>query len=171
MAHTSCGLPQGKWRAGMERKRIFIFGISLLLATSLLSLYVNPGLAADANKLFGIHWWGHTQGVGVDTAPKSLLDVPTYSAWDTETVLTHSDYWWSPSFFTDLYSTLYGWNVSIITRIDYTWNDTIPAPSDPNYSSWPSVVVNNVVNVLKNQCHIWIVGNEPNILCAEGSSA
>jgi len=149
-----------------QRQRFYIVVMTILVLAMISgdTLY-----AADANKLYGIHWWGHSQGVGVDTTPKSLLDLPTYSAWDTETVLTHSDYWWSPGYFTDLYSTLYSWNVSLITRVDYTWNDTIPAPSDPNYSSWPSVVVNNVVNVLKDKSHIWIVGNEPNILCAEGS--
>ncbi|MCL6518214.1 MAG: hypothetical protein K6T99_00100 [Armatimonadetes bacterium] len=153
----------------MYRIKFLKMVFSLWLIAAFVCLCGNAGLGADANKLYGIHWWGHTQGIGVDTAPRSLLDVPTYSAWDTETVLTHSDYWWGPSYFTDLYSTLYGWNVSLITRVDYTWNDTVPAPSDPNYSSWPSVVVDNVVNVLKNQSHIWIVGNEPNILCAEGS--
>jgi len=127
-----------------------------------------PVLADDADRLYGIHWWGHSQGYPVETGPKALLDVPAYSAWDTETVVTHSASWGKASYFTDLCQTLYGWNVTLITRVDYTWEETIPAPSDPNYSSWPSVVVSDAVNVLYNQSHLWIVGNEPNILTAEG---
>lgn len=142
---------------------------AMLLAAAFVAAFSTPALAADANKLYGIHWWGHTQGVPVDTRPQGLLDVPTYTAWDTETVLTHSSSWWAAGYFTDLYSTLYGWNVSLVTRVDYTWDECVPAPSDPNYNGWPSTVVSNVVNVLYNQSHLWIVGNEPNILTAPGS--
>jgi hypothetical protein len=145
------------------------FLIALPAVAALTAILAGPSFAADANKLYGIHWWGHSEGYPVDTAPQALLDVPAYSAWDTETILTNSDYHWSAPFFTGLYSTLYAWNVSLITRVDYTWTDCVPAPADGNYSGWPSSVVNNVVNPLKNQTHIWIVGNEPNILTGGGS--
>lgn len=125
---------------------------------------VASAMPGDAKHLAGIHWWGHTHGQPVDAAPKALLDVPTYSAWDTETVLTHSADWWKPWWFADLYTTLYSWNVTPITRVDYTWDDTIPPPSDPNASGWPNVFVTQVVDVLRHGSHLWIVGNEPNLL-------
>ena len=119
--------------------------------------------AADAQQLYGIHWWGWSGSQPVDQTPKSLFDLPTYSVWDTEVVLTNSDVWWQASWFAPLYQTIYPWNVSMITRADYTWSDCVPAPSDPNYSTWPSTFVSNVVNQLYNWCHIWVVGNEPNL--------
>lgn len=138
------------------RNTVHVVAILLLLSASLL-------YGADAQYLYGIHWWGYTNGQPVDQTPQTLLDVPTYSAWDLETILTHEAWWWQASYFTGLYQTLYSWNVTPITRIDYTWGDTVPAPSDPNYSSWPASVV-SLVNTLYNQCHIWVIGNEPNIL-------
>ncbi len=124
---------------------------------------------ADSPWIYGIHWWGHTPGQPVDTAPATLLDCPTYGGWDTETVLTHSASWWSASQFVGLYQNLYTTqNVSIITRIDYDWGQTVPAPGNPNYAAWPASVV-SVVNTLGSYCHIWVIGNEPNII-GEGNS-
>ncbi|MGB9588421.1 MAG: glycosyl hydrolase, partial [Armatimonadota bacterium] len=117
--------------------------------------------AADARHIYGIHWWGHTPGQPVDTTPKTLLDVPEYSAWDTEIVLTH-DSSMAASNFTGLFQALYGWNVSIITRIDYKWGEVLPAPSRPDYATWGQSIV-SAINQLADWCHIWIIGNEPNL--------
>ncbi|MFH1777296.1 MAG: carbohydrate-binding protein [Candidatus Omnitrophota bacterium] len=133
-------------------------------------VFSNDVLAEDSRYLYGIHWWGYTEGQPVDDAPASLLDVPACSAWDVETVLTNSGWWWAAGYFTGLYQELYNnKNMTIITRVDYTWGDTVPAPSDPNYSAWPAKVVSEAVNVLYNQSHIWVVGNEQNLLMGTGS--
>lgn len=124
---------------------------------------------ADAPYLVGIHWWGYISGQPIDTAPATLLDLPTYPTWDVETITTHSDAWWRASHFLPLYQVVYGtYRATIITRIDYTWGDTVPAPADPNYAGWPASVVSSV-SVLRNQCHIWLIGNEPNLYMASDS--
>lgn len=135
---------------------------------SLATLAVNATMAmvarADNPYLYGIHWWGHTAGQAVDPVPAQMLDAPTYGGWSLETVITHSASWWQASYFTGLYSSLSAQNVSIITRVDYDWGQTVPSPTNPNYSGWPNHVVTNVVNTLKHGSHIWLIGNEPNIV-------
>ncbi len=137
----------------------------LILAVSLAMLIASGAsvLAADAQQLCGIHWWGYGGSTPVDQTPKQLFDLPTYSMWDMETVVTDSDVWWQASWFRPLYQSIYPLNATIITRADYTWQDCIPAPSDPNYAGWPARYVSNVVNQLYNYSHIYIVGNEPNL--------
>ncbi len=121
-------------------------------------------LSADSGRLYGIHWWGYTPGQPVDDTPATLLDCPTEGGWDTETILTHGPSWWQASQFTGLYANLYGFrNMSMITRIDYNWGETVPSPSNPDYAGWPASVV-GVVNTLRHYGHIWILGNEPNLL-------
>ncbi len=131
-----------------------------------------PGSAvvrADSPYLYGIHWWGYTQGQGVDNVPCQMLDCTTHGGWTVETVLTHSASWWGPAYFTGLYTDLYGnKNMSIITRIDYDWGQTVPAPSNPNYANWPNDVV-GAVNTLRHGSHLWVLGNEPNIV-GEGTT-
>jgi len=127
-----------------------------------------PGARADSPWLYGVHWWGYTQGQPVDGTPAALLDCPAYGGWDLETVLTHSASWWNATYFTGLYQNLYtSRNMSIITRIDYDWGQTVPSPTNPNYATWPNSVV-TVVNTLRNYCHIWLIGNEPNIVGEAG---
>ncbi len=119
--------------------------------------------AADAQALYGIHWWGYSGGV-IDTNPAVMLDSYTNTGWDTETVVTHGDAWWLATYFQPLYADLVtDKNVSIITRIDYAWGQTVPSPTNPDYSNWVDDVV-ATVNALSDYCHIWIIGNEPNIL-------
>lgn len=119
---------------------------------------------ADSPYLYGVHWWGYTAGQPIDTGPSTMLDCPQYGGWSLETALTHSASWWSAAYFTGLYQDLYtNKNVSLITRIDYDWGQTVPSPSNPNYGTWPSHCA-GVVNTLRNWCHIWLIGNEPNII-------
>lgn len=120
--------------------------------------------AADSPLLYGIHWWGYTQGQGIDNVPCQLLDCGTYGGWDLETILTHSDFWWGANYFVPLYADLAtNKKMTIITRIDYKWSSTVPWPGSPDYATWPASCV-NVVNTLKNYSHIWVIGNEPNFL-------
>lgn len=117
----------------------------------------------DSPWLYGIHWWGYSGG-GVDDVPATLLDCPTYGGWDMETVMTHSDWWWGAGYFAPLYQNLYGTkNMSMITRIDYQWGQTVPAPTTMSAANWASAVVSGTVNTLAPYCHIWQIGNEPNL--------
>lgn len=151
---------------------------ALLVTAALAAVtWTVPSAASDATKLYGIHWWGHTADqngnltVSLDTAPRDMLDVGAggQSAWDTETALTHSDWWWSGQYLTGLYNQIRAWNVTPITRVDYTWNDTVPAPTDANYAGWPLTVRVQIVDVLKPWTRFWVIGNEPNLLMAAGS--
>ena len=139
------------------RSALVIISIAVLLAS-------HAPANADAQTLCGIHWWGYGGSVPVDQTPKQLFDLPTYSMWDLETVVTNSDFWWQASWFKPLYQAIYPLNASIITRADYTWQDCVPPPSDPNYAGWPAFYVSNVVNQLHDYSHIYIVGNEPNLI-------
>jgi hypothetical protein len=119
---------------------------------------------ADSPYLYGIHWWGYDPDQALDTQPAALLDCPEYGGWDVEIVLTHSEWGPQAAYYQPLYQKLYTQqNMSIITRIDYNWGQTVPAPSNPDQATWPNDVV-NLVNTLGPYAHIWQVGNEPNIL-------
>jgi len=140
-----------------------------ILLPAVLLLIVPTRMKADSAWLYGIHWWGYTQGQPIDTTPASLLDCPTYGGWDVETVVTHSGTsWWEPAYFVPLYQYLYTRNVTPITRIDYNGGQTGPSPTNPDYAAWPTSCV-NAVNALRSYCHLWIIGNECNLL-AEGNS-
>jgi hypothetical protein len=136
----------------------------------LIALVPATSTARDADTLYGIHWWGHWEDDPIDTEPARLFDVPEHSGWTLETVLTHSGVdWWRPEYFTPLYRKLARWNVSIITRVDYSWTDPIPAPTDPNYDLWPQQVSEQVVGELGDYSRFWKIGNEPNIVGGEGT--
>ncbi len=121
-------------------------------------------LRADGGSLYGIHWWGYTQGQPVDTTPVSLLNASVQGGWDVETILTHSGAsWWTAAYFQPLYADLFAnKNVTLITRIDYNWGETVPAPTTMSAAAWATSVV-GVVNTLRSSCHLWIIGNEPNL--------
>lgn len=135
--------------------------LAVFAATAMLTA---NALAGDAGSLYGIHWWGWTPGQPLDTAPKTLLDLPENSAWCLETVLTHSSPWWMPSHFAGQYTQLSAWGVSMITRVDYTWDEPIPAPANPHAATWPATVAAQAVNPLRHGGRLWVIGNEPNIV-------
>jgi hypothetical protein len=149
-------------RSGRLPARSLGLAIAILLSLSLSS-------RADSPWLYGIHWWGYKQGEPVDNNPAVMLDCPAYGGWDLETILTHDATWWAAAYFTPLYQNLYqSRNVTIITRIDYKWGETVPSPTNPDYAGWPAAVV-NTVNTLAGYAHIWLIGNEPNIV-GEGNN-
>ena len=118
---------------------------------------------ADSNWLYGIHWWGYTQGQAIDNVPCQMLDCATHGGWTLETIITNSASWWQAPYFAGLYTDLYNnKNMTIITRIDYNWGETVPSPTNPDHAGWHNTVV-NTVNTLRHGCHIWLIGNEPNI--------
>ncbi len=90
------------------------------------------------------------------------MDCPGVGGWDTETIITHSAPWWRAGYFAGLYTSLASWNVSVITRIDYDWGQTVPAPATLPAADWAPYVV-DVVNTLRHGGHLWQIGNEPNL--------
>ncbi len=142
-------------------------GVGRLWARAVLGLGLAVGLAgtvrADSPWLYGLHFWGLQAGQPADNGPAELLACPTYGGWNLEVVLTHGDPWWRAAYFAAGYQDLYTHkNVSLLTRVDYVWGQTVPSPSNPDYAGWPAAVV-QTVNALAPYAHLWIVGNEPNL--------
>jgi hypothetical protein len=140
-----------------------------LFAGGLAAGLTAAALASDATSLYGVHWWRWTPGQPVDTAPAAMLDLPGNTAWCLETVLTHSAPWWAASYFAPLYTILPQQGVSMITRVDFTWDETIPPPGNPHAATWPATVASQIVDALRHGCRLWVIGNEPNIVAAPGS--
>ena len=112
-------------------------------------------VSANGEKLYGVHWWNFN-GWQVGAGPTG--------GWSTETVVTHSEPWWQAGFFAPLYQTINQQHgAAIITRIDYNWGETIPAPGNPHRATWVNSVL-GVVGTLGAQSRVWIIGNEPNII-------
>jgi hypothetical protein len=140
---------------------------ALVIAPSLLC--AAPAIAADESSLVGIHNWGLKDGTmshwdGVDDRPAQFLGSRTHGAWDVEVINTHGEEWQKATFFQPLYNELYrNKNVSLITRIEYQYNRTVPSPTQINTSAWADDVV-GTINKLKDAAHIWQLGNEPNLI-------
>ncbi|MEQ8849305.1 hypothetical protein [Botrimarina sp.] len=112
--------------------------------------------ARSGESLYGVHWWDYSRP-NVGEGPNG--------GWSVESVVTHSAPWWQADWFRPLYSEVSSArNASIITRVDYDWGQTIPAPDNPDADAWPAFVVENVVGVLGDYSSRWVIGNEPNIV-------
>jgi len=110
---------------------------------------------AGGERLYGVHWWEYANGAVGNGAP---------GGWSVETIVTESAPWWQAPFFAPLYeqvSTTH--NAEIITRLDYNWGETVPAPSSSSAESWANKILSEVVNPLGSYARRWIIGNEPNI--------
>jgi len=123
---------------------------------TLVSLFLcTPQVYANGEKLYGVHWWdfnGSQAGSGAT------------GGWSTETIITHSAPWWQANYFQPLYQQIHeNHGASILTRIDYNWGETVPAPTNPDRNNWVDSVL-GVVNTLGDYSHRWIIGNEPNII-------
>ena len=140
---------------------------AFVLAPALLC--AGGALAADADTLVGIHWWGLKPGTnsysqGIDPAPADMLDSRARGAWDVEVVNTHGDPWQRAPFFAPLFSDLYrNKNVSFVTRLEHTYGRTVPAPATIDTATWAGDVV-STINHLKDYGHVWQLGNEPNLI-------
>lgn len=141
----------------------------LVLIISLLLLSTTP-TRADAPDLYGIHYWGYSGSLPADPSPAQLLDVSHQGGWDVEVANTtpNTDIWWQPAWFKPFYQQLYNQNVSIITRLNYNWGETLPRPTlangspNPDYTNFASSFVSSV-NTLSPYSHLWQLGNEPNL--------
>ncbi|QDU71424.1 hypothetical protein [Mucisphaera calidilacus] len=121
---------------------------------ALITLLASTQSTLAQDKLFGVHWWNYENGTAGDgpVGGSSL-----------ETILTHSVPWWGAQHFAPLYqqaTTQY--NAEMITRVDYDWGQTVPAPTTMAASDWANSVL-GVVDTLGDHANIWIIGNEPNV--------
>ena len=138
-------------------------GLFILAAPS------RAAFAADADTLVGIHQWGLADGKldytqTIDPTPATMLDSRARGAWDVEVVNTHGDPWQQAGFFVPLYRDLYtNKNVSIITRVEYKYGQTVPAPATIAPATWAGNVA-GVVGTMKDWSHLWQLGNEPNLI-------
>ena len=125
--------------------------------------------AADADTLVGIHQWGLQDGTldyttAIDPVPAQMLDSRARGAWDVEVVNTHGDPWQQAGFFVPLFRDLYtNKNVSIVTRVEYRYGQTVPSPTTIAPAAWAGNVA-GVVGTMKNWTHLWQLGNEPNLI-------
>jgi hypothetical protein len=133
--------------------KIFLIAIS----TAILCLGLSAPLAhAAGQKLYGVHWWDYTRDLPIGPGPTG--------GWSTETVLTHSDPWWQAWWFQPLYQQANtAHDAAFITRVDYKWGETVPAPTNPDRATWAGHVA-GVAGALGDWAHVWVVGNEPNII-------
>ena len=146
----------------MKHRRLGFFVLVPLLVAAL--------ARADAPGLYGVHYWGYSGALPIDRAPAQLLDVPSFGGWDVEVANTthNTDVWWQPQWFQPLYNELHRQNVSIITRLNYNWGETLPRPTladgsaNPDYTNFASSFVASV-DALSPYAHLWQLGNEPNL--------
>jgi hypothetical protein len=111
---------------------------------------------AAGEKLYGVHWWDYANP-NVGAGPQG--------GWSVETIVTESDPWWRAPFFVPLYQQVTSThNAEIVTRIDYNWGQTVPAPASSSAQNWANKVVSDVIGPLGPYAHRWIIGNEPNII-------
>jgi hypothetical protein len=111
---------------------------------------------AAGERLYGVHWWDYANPT-VGNGPQS--------GWSVETIITNSDPWWRAPYFAPLYQPLSTThNAAIITRVDYNWGQTVPAPSTSTSLTWANRIVSEVIGPLGAYAHRWVIGNEPNLI-------
>jgi hypothetical protein len=121
-------------------------------------------LAADADSIFGVHWWGNQYpNPPADGGASAMLNSVQQGAYDLEIANTHNEFFWSAEWLRPLYQDLYlNKHVTPITRIDYAFGETVPGPDNPDQTAWKNNVV-GVMNVLRDYAHLWQLGNECNL--------
>ena len=121
-----------------------------------LSLLASTEIFAAGEKLYGVHWWEYDRPT-VGAGPQD--------GWSVETVVTESDVWWHAWWFDALYQqATANYGAEFITRVDYNWGQTVPAPASSSAEAWANKIVSDVIGPLGQYSHRWIIGNEPNIV-------
>jgi len=137
----------------MIRRRIFIV---LLIAVSNVATFSH----AAGEKLYGVHWWDYNY--------PNVGQGPT-GGWSVETIVTNSVHQWSGAYFRDLYQQVATTHqANVITRIDYNWGQTVPAPTTMTAQNWSNRIFSEVINPLGDYSRRWVIGNEPNLI-SEGN--
>jgi hypothetical protein len=121
----------------------------------LFALLVVCQVHGAGDKLYGVHWWDYpypAAGSGPD------------GGWSVEDIVTNSVPWWQAPYFVPLYQQITSvHNASIITRLDYDWDQTIPAPTTTSPATWANAILSDVISQVGSYVHRWIIGNEPNL--------
>jgi hypothetical protein len=124
------------------------------------ALFGSAETRAAGQKLYGVHWWDYSNP-SVGSGPDG--------GWSVETVVTNSDPWWQAPFFVPLYQQVTSTHdAEIVTRLDFNWGETVPAPTSSSAQDWANKIVSDVIGPLGSYAHRWIIGNEPNIV-SEGN--
>jgi hypothetical protein len=117
--------------------------------------------AADSPWLYGIHWYGDpaSNNVEIMTGGKGI--------WVLETVLTEDTGIWSPAAHLPKLQTAVARGHTVIVRIQPRWGLNVPGdesavnPADRMSTFLPKVVA--AAQLFADVCHIWQIGNEPNL--------
>ncbi|HEX5472583.1 MAG TPA: hypothetical protein VFW73_11890 [Lacipirellulaceae bacterium] len=118
--------------------------------------FVSSVVRGEGDQLYGVHWWDYpypNAGAGPD------------GGWSVEDIVTNSVTWWQAPYFVPLYQQITGvHNAAIITRLDYDWDQTVPAPSTTSPQNWANTILTDVIGQVGPYVHRWIIGNEPNLI-------
>lgn len=137
------------------------------------------GQTPDPSWIYGIHWYGNTNGIQVG----DLTDVETMTGgkgiWVLENMMldgpSHGESWEVPWQTSPLDKTLPGYKYfharkvmeqkghSIVWRLAPWWGSEIPSPTDSYTSATFADDCKYAANILRNHTHIWQIGNELNL--------
>src|SRR5437868_4352215 len=112
---------------------MFPMARSVSIAVCLIAFAAAGELRAAGEKLYGVHWWDYpypNAGAGPD------------GGWSVEDIVTNSVPWWQAPYFVPLYQQVTSiHNAAIITRLDYDWDQTVPAPSTMSPTNWANAIL------------------------------
>jgi hypothetical protein len=145
-----------------SRRRLRARGAGLILVVAGWSAGAS---AADSPWLYGIHWFGistgpasHGQDVSLMTGGKLI--------WSVETVMTNDGGGdWGPEGQLAKFQGVVGLGHTIIMRTQPFWDRAFPWPDEVGLSMSQFLdQVTHTATLYKDVCHIWILGNEMNLL-------
>ncbi len=144
-----------------------------------IGILLGGGLSAqtpDSPYLYGIHWYGNTDGISVG----QLTDVEDMSGgkgiWVLDIALTDEstanpwDLAWTPGNKSQpgyrvghAEKVVSGKGHSLIYRLQPGWGRNVPHSADPYTVSDYAADCKAVASLLANWCHVWVIGNEVNL--------
>lgn len=125
-------------------------------------LLFTAAAGADSPWLYGIHWYGNTASNDVElmTGGKAVYVLEQVFT-DTSDL---GNFWEEASYKVSPWSQITAKGHTIIARIHPNWGRAVPKPGD-SYTVADFVAdCVATAETLKNQCHIWQLSNEMNIL-------
>ncbi|MBK8914640.1 MAG: discoidin domain-containing protein [Phycisphaerales bacterium] len=133
-----------------------------VMLAALATILLAPTLRASP-WLHGIHWYGDPASGRVE------LMTGNRPAYCLETVMTHSDIWWSAGWQRQQrFLTAVSRGHTLIVRIQRNWGENTPFAH--NLSDFDALAQSAAAE-LADVCRIWQVGNEPNLLDEWGGQA
>jgi hypothetical protein len=117
--------------------------------------------AADSPWLYGIHWYGD---VGASDVEAMSDGKGVYVLEQVFTEPTQGNFWEEAPYKVSDWSAITAKGHTIIARIHIEWGRTVPNPGDTYTVAQFVSDCAAAAETLKNQCHIWQLGNEMNIV-------